>query len=69
MEKRDGVLLGLGVGGTGGRLLLGDVQPDGSCDVSGEGRDLIPFGTPLPPARIGGRHAERDGERDNESER
>lgn len=63
------MLLGLGIGGTRGRLLLGDVQPDGPCYVSGEGRDLIPFDTPLPPARIGRGHAEGDGERDNESEK
>lgn len=71
VQERDGVLLRVGVTGPhgGARFLLRHMQPDGAGDVAREGRDLVPFGAALPPPRVGGGHAERDGERDDEAAR
>lgn len=58
----DITLVGVWVG-----FLFRDVKPDGSCDVACQGGDLVPFGTPLPPAGVGGRHAEGNREGDNKA--
>lgn len=71
VQERDGVLLRVGVARPhgGARFLLRHMQPDGAGDVAREGRDLVPFGAALPPPRVGGGHAEGDGERDDEAAR
>lgn len=71
VQEGDGLLLRVDVArvrGVGG-FLLRDVQPDGAGDVAGEGRDPVPLGAALPPARVGGGHAEGDGEGDDEAGR